>query len=81
MCLFHCNNDIDPCKEFKFKLKSGRYYIWKYNRYFDCKSRDVIYFRICINCEGTYIEETECLRERMNNTKSRITHANASSLP
>ena len=75
-CLLHCHNYINPYKEFKFKLKSGRYYI-----YFDCKSRDVICLIICINCEGTYTEETECLREPMNNTKSSIRQATASFLP
>ena len=78
MCLLYFHNYINPCKEFKFKLKSARYYIWKYNSYFGSKSRDVIYILICINCEGTNIEETECLRERMNNTKSSIRHENAS---
>ena len=39
-----------------------------------------MYLILCINCEVTYIGETECLRERMNNTKSGIRNANASSL-
>ena len=64
-----------------FAKNLNLYNIWKYNRYFDCKNRDVIYLIICINCEGTYIGETECLSERINNTKSSIGHANASSLP
>ena len=34
-CLLHKNNYIIPCTEFKFKLKSGRYFTWKYNRYYD----------------------------------------------
>ena len=79
-CFLHCCNYINTCKEFIFKLKSGRYYIWKYNHYFDCKSSNVIYLIICINCEGTYTGETEYLLERMNNTKSSIGHANTSSL-
>ena len=80
-CFLHCCNYINPCKEFIFKLKSGRYYVWKYNHYFDCKSSNAIYLIICINCEGTYIGEIKHLLERMNNTKSSIGHANASSLP
>ena len=32
--------------------------------------RNVIYLTICINCEGTHLWESECLREHMNNTKS-----------
>ena len=44
-----CNNYINPSKESKFQLKSSRFHIWKYNSYFDCKSRDVIYVTICIN--------------------------------
>ena len=72
---------LNLAKNLNLKLKSGRYHIWRYNHYFDYKSRDVIYFIIFINCEGTYIRETECLREHMNNTKSSIRHANALSLP
>ena len=79
--LLHCYNYINHCKEFKFKPKSGRYYIWKYNRYFDGKSRVVVYHIICINCEGIYIRETECLRERINKNKSSIRHANVSFFP
>ena len=80
-CLLHKNNYIVPCTEFKFKLKSGRYFTWKYNRYFDCKCENVIYMIICNSCGGNYIGETECLRERMNNTKSHIRHTNRNSLP
>lgn len=28
-CLLHCSNYIKPFKNFKFKLKSDRYHIWK----------------------------------------------------
>ena len=79
--LLHCYNYINHCKEFKLKSKSGRYYIWKYNHYFDCKSRDVVYHIIYINSEGIYIRETECLHKRMNKTKSSIRHANISYFP
>ena len=36
---------------------------------------------ICNSCGGSYIGETECLRERMNNRKSHIPHTNRNSLP
>ena len=57
-CLLHKNNYIIPRTEFKFKLKSGRYFTWKYNRYFDCKCENVIYMIICNSCGGNYIGET-----------------------
>ena len=40
-----------------------------------------MYLIVCIKCKGTYIGQTECLRERMNNTKSSIRRVNAPSLP
>ena len=49
-CLSHYNSYINHLNECEFKLKSGRYHIWKCNRYFDCKSRDVVYLIICLNC-------------------------------
>ena len=41
----------------------------------------IIHLVISINYGGTYIGETECLCERLNNTKSSIRYLNASSLP
>ena len=55
----HRHNHINSWKEFKFKLKSGRYHIWKHYRYSDFKSRDLIYLITCINYEGINIRETE----------------------
>ena len=40
----------------------------------------VVSLIICINYEGTYTGETECLHKHMNNTRSSIRHANTSSL-
>ena len=38
-CLLNCNNYIKSIKNFKFKLKSDRYHIWKQSCYFNYKSR------------------------------------------
>ena len=46
---------MNPCKKFRFKLKSDRYYTLKYNHYFDIKSRGVIHLTIYINCEANSI--------------------------
>ena len=60
------------CKEFTLKLNSGRYHGLKYKKfmawYFDFKRRDIIKMIILVYCQGTYIGETECLLECMNNT-------------
>lgn len=78
--LFPCNNNrcklhtlgyITQNSTFTFNIGSKQF-IWKYNRYFDCNSKNLVYMMVCCKCGATYIGETQNLRERMNNAKSSI---------
>ena len=78
-CMLHNNGYINSCKEFTFKVKHG-FFTWKYNRSFNCNSINVIYMLICVKCGDNYIGETQNLRGRTNNTKSKVRYSENNSL-
>ena len=78
-CMLHNNGYINSCKEFTFKVKHG-FFTWKYNHSFNCNSIDVIYMLISVKCGDNYIDETQNLRERTNNSKSKVRYSENNSL-
>ena len=71
-CIYHNRGYIQECTFFRF----GKYkqFIWKYNRRFDCDSKNVIYVLICNHCWEFYIGETQDLKERIHKHKSDVYH-------
>ena len=41
-CIYHKYGYIKPCKSFTFKLTNGKSVTWKYNKFFDCNSKNVL---------------------------------------
>ena len=70
--LFHCTTKTKPCNLCKlyiqkcssFPLSNGK--IWEIKCHITCKSKNVVYFLSCLNCDETYIGKTNNFRLRMN---------------
>ena len=61
-CIYHQSGFIVECTSFMFG--ENLQFEWRYNRYFDCKSNNVIYILICNYCWYFYIGETDDLKQR-----------------
>ena len=68
-CIYHNTGYFRPCTQFKF----GKFH-WKYTRYFDCDSANVLYILICNNCWKFYIGETQETKQRTRKHKSDVLH-------
>ena len=69
-CIYHKNGYSKPCKSFTFKLTNGKSFTWKYYKFFDCDSRDVLYILICNNCDYFYIGKTIDFKQIIRKYKS-----------
>ena len=68
-CIYHENQFIIPCSEFRFgKFK------WIYTRRFDCDSKNVIYILKCNGCRQFYMGETMDFKQRTTQHKSDYAH-------
>ena len=79
-CFLHKKGYIKPCTEFKFMIQN-KPFTWKYNRYFDCNSKNVIYMLKCRVCDATYIGQSGDFRDRTNNAKSSVRHHTSATVP
>ena len=76
-CVYHSTGLIKPCKMFRFGKHNQ--FSWKYTRFFNCDSKNVIYVLKCSKCWKFYIGETKDLKVRTRKHKSDVKHLHNSS--
>ena len=72
--IYHKNGYIKPSKSFTFKLTNGKSVTRRYNKFFDCNSKDVLYIQICNNCDYFYLGKTIDFKQRIRKHKSVVKH-------
>ena len=67
------NGYFKECLSFSFKSKN-KLITWHYKHFCICDSKDVLYVRICNNCDFFYIGQTEELKQHTRKHKSDLIH-------
>ena len=69
-CVYHSNGFVKPCKSVRFGR--NKEFHWKFTRFFNCESENVIYVLKCAKCWKFYIGETKHLKKRISKHKSDV---------
>ena len=70
--VYHKAGYIIPFSSFLFKLTNGKTFIWTYENYFSCDSKDIIYILICKTCDNFYLGQTQDFKQRTAKHKSDV---------